>query len=1158
MSSRILVLVLALALAGVLCAQTSQATLQGVVQDPTGAAVPGAKVTVTNVSTGVVREITSGPDGRYTIGFLFPGSYRLTVEHTGFRRFEQTGINLDVEQTLTANPELQVGDVTTAVQVTAAAPPLATSDATVGTTVGNESITDLPLNGRLVVALAAIVPGVYTGVSSASVQNNNYTPQIGGGRIMTSETTLDGAPLSVIDPTGGARVMGGLPPSPDAVQEFTVEINNVPAEYGRLGGGVINIATKSGTNGVHGTVREFFRNSALDANDFFANKYGEPLLSFHRNQFGVSVGGPVYIPRVYHGKNRTFFFVDDDITRQSSPATTTTTMPIDAWRSGNFSSLLNYQGQPITIYDPLTTQANGSGGYTRTPFPGNIIPAGRISPVALNILPFWPEPNSASTNQFQPTNNFYGAGKAVLNASNLTIRVDQNWSDAWRSYWRLNYSTLNEPAAQTTGSAAEAAYATVNPRWNGVWDNTIVVNPTTTIDLRANVSRWTYDLTPTTVGFNSDKLGLPSYLSAEAAQNWLNFPGVGVSGVWGMGGGGGVFWHSNSGNPSASLTKITGKHTIKAGGEYRKYWLNFYQPWGAGPNGGFNFDSTWTQQDPFAYSSTGGFGFGSFLLGVPTSGDEWIVPKVAFASSYWAGYVQDDFRVTPKLTLNYGLRYDIDTVRTERYNRMSFYDLGAASPIAGEVPGFPNLVGAMEFMSPSHRQQTAPEYTQFAPRFGFAYQVNQKTVVRGGYGMFYDASPMQAANHNAGLEGFRLETPMIVSVNGLTPTNTLSNPWPNGFKTASQSPSTDLGSAIGESYIPVPEETPRIQEWNVTVQRELPGSLILELGYIGNTGHHLQDGDSMEFDQLPISDLALGSQLNQSVANPFAAFMPSTSALSAPTVLASQLLRPYPQITSLQNYWRPYGNSNYQSFTLRAQRRFSGGLGFLVAFTGGKLLGDSEASGFFSSSGGNAVQNVYDRAAEKAVSTEDVARRLVVTADYQLPVGTGKRFLSSSNRFVDAVLGGWQLNGIWTWQTGQPIPITQPVNQTYIYTATQRPTTDGQAIVCTGGSTNGRISDWFSTSGLSITAPFTLGNLGRTTTSCREPGLANFDASLFKTFSILSENRLKAQFRLEGFNVFNTPQFGRVNSTIGSTSTGSITSDAVEPRQMQLALKLIF
>lgn len=1159
MPSRVIVPMLALVFVAVLLGQSSQATLQGTVQDHTGAAVPNADVMVKNVNTGVTREVKTTLDGHYAIPFLFPGEYTVTAEQKGFHRFTQSGVRLEVQQTLTLNMQLEVGDVATSIDVTAAAAPLATSDATVGTTVSTQSITDLPLNGRLVVSLAAIVPGVYTGVSSASSQNNNYTPAIGGGRLSSSEAMLDGAPLSVIDPTGGARVMGGLPPSPDAVQEFTVSINDVRAEYGRTGGGIMNIATKGGTNALHGTAREFFRNSAMDANDFFNNKYGVPLASFHRNQFGFSAGGPVYIPHSYNGKNRTFFFVDDDITKQSTPASTTTTMPIDAWRNGDFSGLLNYQGQAMSLYDPLTTQATSNGGYMRAAFANNIIPSSRINPIATNLLPYWPEPNSPSTNPFQPLNNFYGAGKAVLNAQNLTIRVDHNWSDAWRSYWRLNRSTLDQPPALTTGSVAEAGSHTVNPRWNGVWDNTIIINPTTTIDLRVNISRWTYNLLPTTLGFDSTSLGFPSYLAEEAAKNWQNFPGISVSGLWGMGGGGGLYWHSNSGNPSASLTKVTSKHIIKAGGEYRKFWLNFYQPWGWGPNGGFSFDDTWTRQNPFAYSSTDGFGMASFLMGNPSSGDEYIVPAIAVASSYWAGYAQDDFRVTSKLNLSYGVRYDVDIPRTERYNRLSYYDLSAPSPIAGEVPGFADLKGAMEFMSPSHRQQTDAQYGQVAPRFGFAYQVNQKTVVRGGYGIYYDASPMQAANHNAGLEGFRLETPMTVSVDGLTPTNTLSNPWPNGFKKSGTSASTDLGSAINDSWIPIPEKSPMIQEWNLTVQRELPGSLILELGYIANKGNHLQDGDSIEFDQLPTSDLSLGSQLNTSVANPFAGLMPTTSILNANTVSYSQLLRPYPQLTSLGNDWRPYGNSIYHAFTLRAQRRFTNGLGFLVAFTAGKLISDSEASGFFSSSGGSGVQDAYNRRAERAVSTEDVARRLVVTGDYQLPFGKGKKFLSNSNnRFVQGIVSGWQLNGIWTWQTGQPIPMYQPVNQTYIYTATQRPTTDGTPIKCTGGSTNDRINDWFTTSGLSITAPYTLGNLGRTTTSCREPGLANVDASLFKTFSVLSEHKLDAQFRVEAFNAFNKAQFGRVNSTIGSTSTGSITYDAVSPRNLQIGLKFIF
>jgi hypothetical protein len=394
LSSRRMVPVLTLLLAGLAYAQTSTATLQGHVEDPSSAEVPDAQVQITNVNTAAMRQARTDADGAYVVPFLPPGQYTVDVEKPGFRRFTQTNVILQVGQTLALNVTMQVGDVTTAVEVSAAAPPLSTSDSTMQTSISPKSITDLPLNGRLVLNLAATVPGVYTGVSSASGQNDNYTPQIGGGRIATSETLVDGAPLSVADPTGGARVMGGLPPSPDAVQEFTVQVNGLPAEYGRVGGGVINIATRSGTNRVHGTAREFLRNSALDANNFFANKNGVPLQSFKRNQYGFSIGGPVYLPKIYNGKNRTFFFVDLERTNERSPVSTTTTLPLDAWKTGGFSALRNFRGDTITIYDPLTSQSDGNGGWTRSAFPGNRIPLNRINPVAAKVIPYWPEPKA--------------------------------------------------------------------------------------------------------------------------------------------------------------------------------------------------------------------------------------------------------------------------------------------------------------------------------------------------------------------------------------------------------------------------------------------------------------------------------------------------------------------------------------------------------------------------------------------------------------------------------------------------------------------------------------------------------------------------------------------------------------------------------------------
>lgn len=1158
MSSRVAP-VLALLIAASLSGQTSSGTLQGTVEDSTGAVVPSAKIIVTHINTDISREVTSNADGRFVIPMLVPGDYSMSVQKEGFRKTTRDRVKLDVGQTLSLTFQLQVGDIATSIAVEATTPPLSTSDSIVQTSISSQSITDLPLNGRLVLNLAATVPGVYTGVSSASGQNDNYTPQIGGGRMMSSEAMVDGSPLSVADPTGGARVMGGLPPSPDAVQEFAVQISGFPAEYGRTGGGILNIVTRQGTNALHGTAREFLRNSVMDANDFFSNKNGVALQSFKRNQFGFSVGGPVLIPHLYNGRNRTFFFVDDEITKERTPSTVTTTLPTSDWKQGDFSSLLNFRGVPITIYDPLTTHSDGQGGWTRDPIAGNRIASSRINPVAQKLLPYWPDPNRTSSNPYQALNNWYNSGASSLDTSNLTVRADHSMTSKWNSYWRFNRSTYHiAPLQLVGGNAADGASDNKRPRYNGVWDNTIILNPSTTANVRVTATRWEYDLLPTTMGFNSDTLGFPSYLREQAAGEWQHFPGFGIDGVAYRGGGGGLNWLSNSGSLSASLTKVTGKHNIKTGMEYRKYWLNFFQPWGAGPNGGFNFGDDWTRRDPYTYNDSQGFGFATFLLGTVSSGELFNVPKVAMASSYWAGYVQDDFRVTPKLTLNVGLRWDVDIPRTERYNRMSVYDLNLPSPIAGMVPGYPNLVGAMKFQDSGHRQQVPTEWKQYAPRFGWAYQVSPKMVVRGAYGLMYDASSMQVANHNAGLEGFRLQNTMITTRDGVTPIHFLDNPFPDGFKSVNHSASTDLGFGIADSWIPA-WRSPMIQQWNFNIQRELPGRVTLEVGYIGNKGNHLEDGDGTPYDQLDPKYMSLGNKLREQVPNPFFGVITDPkSTLSAPTIEYGQLIRPYPQITALDLQWRPYGNSNYHAFTLRTEKRFSDGLSFLVAFTGAKMISDSESSGFFSSSGGSGTQNTYNRRAERAVSSEDIARRLVVSGDYQLPFGKGRRFAKASNRLLDAVIGGWQMNGLWTWQGGQPIPIYNPVNQTGIYNAAQRPTNNGTSASYTSGSTQDRLTSWFDSSVFSVTGPYQFGNTARTLTSVREPGINNVDASLFKTFSILKEHRLDAQLRCEAFNALNKPQWGRVNSTIGTTATGNITYTAVNPRQMQMGLKLIF
>jgi hypothetical protein len=1148
-------------------AQTSTATLQGVVRDPSRAVIPDAQITVRNVKTGISVDTKTNTEGRFVVPFLQPGDYEVAVEKPGFSRVIHTDIKLSVQQNLALDLQLTVGQVAATVEVSAAPPALEASTQTVQTSVDSKSVTDLPLNTRLVQALALTTPGVQSAGGAAGTQPDKYTPAIGGGRGMTSELLVDGAPLSVADPTGGARSFGGEPPSVDAVQEFTVQVNTLSAEYGRSGGGLISLATKQGTNDLHGTVREFFRNSKMDANDFFSNRAKVPKPGYQRHQYGFSAGGPVYIPNVYNGRNRTFFFVDLERLAQGTAATFTSTMPLDKWRTGDFSGLQTPGGQPITIYDPLTTHPNGSGGFTRDPFPNNIIPANRIDPVAANIMQFFPEPNTASVNPFTPVNNFFKSGKNTLDLSNLTLRFDHNFTDAWRAYWRFNRGVQSSGFPNFYGNIAGPTFKTfASHQYNFVWDNIVSLSPRTILNFRYDFSRYEIQVIPLSAGFDPTTLGFPAYLGNQSKLygEWTHFPGTYVfaNGFTSAGGGGGGKSYPYTHVLEASITKIVSKHTIKAGWDYRKFFLNHYQAYWGGPSGSFIFWPDWTQSNPFAGSPTEGFGWASFLLGIPSNIFQpyfsalWNTPAQAMASSYWAGYVQDDFHVTPKLTLNLGLRYEVNTPRTERYNRMSYYDLNAPSPIAGLVPGFPNLVGAMRFVDSHHRQQTPTIWDNVGPRFGFAYSVNPKTVVRGGYGIMYDASPMQVANHNAGFEGFRLSNPMNISFNGLTPANYLSNPFPNGFKTPSRSPATDLGFTVDESWFPA-WFNPNIQQWNLNVQRQLPGNVVVEAGYIGNKGTHIIDGDTTPFNQVDPKYLSLGSHLYDSVPNPFYGVITDPqSPLSQPMVQRRQLLRPYPQLTGLNLMWRPTGSSIYHAFTLRAEKRFSRGLGFLVAFTGGKLISDSEDSGFFSTGGGNAVQNTYDRRAERAVSNEDVPRRLVISAVYELPVGHGHRFLGNSNNVLNGILGGWQVNTITTLQKGQPIPLSQITNDTGLFNATQRPNYSGGPVRYTKGSESARIQHWFDASSFLIAPPFTFGNAPRNLTQVREPGIANADVSLFKNFHVAE--RLTAQFRLEAFNALNKTQFGRVNGVIGSGIEGQITDVAIPPRQLQLGLKLIF
>jgi hypothetical protein len=1140
-------------------AQSATGTLEGRITDATGAVVPQAKVTVKNARTNVQQELISNDAGVFVQPYLLPGEYSVQVEAKGFQRYSETGIRLNVQQTLRLEIQLQVGDVASTVEVTANLAQLTVSSATVATVIGNKAIQDLPLNGRNPFALATLTPGV--------IPSPGSTPWISGGRNASSEITIDGTSIILPENNVGINTLAYTPPV-DSVEEFSVVTNSLAAEYGRTGGGVINVATRSGTNQLHFSAYDYLRNSKLDANNFFSNRNRIPLGAFQRNQFGGTIGGPVVIPGVYNGRDRTFFFFSEQSTRTRNASLFTTTVPAPEWLAGDFSNLRTAAGAAITIYDPLTGQEQG-GNWIREAFPGNRIPASRIDPVAARLRSYFAAPNATPVNVNTQANNYIVASKARSKDDRFDAKLDHNFSPKWRVYGRGSYSlAVNNPVnffnnPGTPSGDGNSSTDSYNVTLNSVYN----FNSTTLFNLNYGFGRFVNVRFPFSTGFDTTQIGFPAAVRNQAATQNLEFPRFDIAGVSSLGQA--TFTTLRfipfSHNFRGDVTKVLTRHTLKAGFEYRKLFLNFMQL--GNPAGQFTFNQGFTQQNPVVASGTQGFGMASFLLGAIAGGSFSHDPIPASSSVYGGFYVQDDWKLNSKLTLNLGLRWDVDQPRTERYNRYSYFDIDAPSPIAGRVPGFPNLRGAMRFTTPDKRFQVPTDKNNWGPRFGFAYRLNDKLVVRGAYALMYAGSMMQAAGSSgsAGMEGYRGSTPIIASLDGnRTPATFLSNPIPNGFNLplgAAEGPlsgaSTNLGLGIGESFFN-DWRNPVIQQWNFTVQRQLPGQIIVETGYLGSKGNHLVDGEgSMTYNQLPPSFGDLGNSLNDLVTNPFFGVITNTSSiLSRPTVVRSQLLRPFPQYTSLNAFRKPQANSIFHSFTLRVEKRFSQGLSFLLSYTGGKLIDDASQTVTFLGQAGN-KQDFYNRRAERSVSTQDVSSRLVFSSNYNLPFGKGRPLLSNMNSVGQFLLGGWQANGILTLQTGTPVIVTQNVNNTNLGSAGQRPDNNGTSAKITGGTTNDRLAKWFDTSVFSFARPFRFGSTPRVLPDVRNPGIRTLDFSLFKDF-MLTE-RLKLQYRAEAFNLTNTPNFAAPGAQLGNAAAfGIISGLAVSPRQVQMVLRLEF
>ena len=1185
-------------------AQLYTGSISGAVKDPGGESVPNASITITNVANGFSYKAQTDASGIYTVRNLPPATYTEKVEATGFAPFERPNIIVDVNGNVTVNVELSLSSTQQTVTVAESASPLQTDDATTGQTLNRTAINNLPLVNRNVFDLAFLAPGVTPPAGRAYGTGSQYATNFtsNGSRNDQGDLLLDGVTTTAGENNPGVVKPLYVPPV-DAVQEFKVQQSNMTAEI--AGGTVINVITRSGTNSLHGELWEFFRNNDLDANNFFSNSAGLGRAHLERNDFGGEVGGPIK-------KDKAFFFFDFAGLRYLQGVTSGTIgVPSSAERNGNFGELcgrakgsFNAAGVCSVaagqIYDPFTgvlnAAGNGATGRVPIPFnnlatyqsPGNplsprqlaAVPGNLIDPVSAKLIQAYPLPNvNVGSAAYNPYQNFIGQGANTTNQKSFDLKVDQRFTDfdslsvrfshTWQTYQNANFFG-NGYDTNTQGPTTDSAYL-------GVFNYSHTFSPTTVATVSLGYS---HDLNVTggiaalTPGFNQvTTLGLPAYTlsSGVIAPPSINVYG-GYASENGNGSIGAQGWSVlNYGSEAAhligSVDHIAGSHEIRVGGEVRRYRINFIQ---AGtPAGIYSFDQFGTATGSSNANGIGGDAMATFLTGYNENGFSQyeIPPSVATQSFDVAGFVQDNWHVNDRLTLNVGVRYDVVTPRTYRYNNANYFDPSAPSPLG------PPYQGALQYVAfqGNPRKQFNTYYGAIGPRFGLAYRIGQSTTVRGGYGIFYDPSVMAAAGAGAGgNQGYQAITNGISNVPGFpnVPNSFLSNGFPQGILPVTGN-SAGRASEIGLSISGAPlrnwNQIPQEQTWSFGVQKQVPFNILLDAEYVGRKGTHLYFSGTNNLDtvsaQLADAYRANPTYYNQQVPSPFFGnpLVSTTGSLNSRTVPRWQLLLPYPQYTGVTVSNNPAANSIYNALQLRAEKRFSRGLQFLFTYVWSKSIDDSSsgASGlnFLGGGGLGTIQDPNNRRIERSVSAFNLPQVVQFSSTYELPYGRGRLFGANVNSVVNFILGGWQLNGIYRWDDGFPIGLGYNASVNVPTYGGQRPNLTGNLTTCGTGNLN----QYFCNPGVAVApAPYQDGNAPRYLTSARVPGTNNITASLFKSFPLGFREGARIEFRLEAFNVLNHVQFAGPDTTVGNATFGKISAQANAPRQVQLGIKAYF
>jgi len=1148
-------------------AQESRGTIAGRVADAQDAGIPGVQVVITNVETAVETVLETNDRGAYLAPLLIPGNYRITAAHQGFKRFTRSGITLGVNEHLQIDIRLELGDVTQTVNVVETAPLLESADASLGVNLANKELTELPIPHGNPYMLIGLAPG--TTFEGDQKLNRPYEPthivdySMNGAVSGTTDITLDG--VSNTSKGSNGRVAAGYVPPVDAIGEVRIQTSSFDARTGQTSGGLVNISLRSGTNKLRGSAAFTKMRPHWMANDFFANRSGIPRGDFSYNRWSASLSGPIVLPRLYHGRNKTFFMWAYEALRDRRPrgGSITLTVPTAEMREGDFSELLRI-GSNYQIYNPYTRRrAEGSSTrYQQDPFPDNVIPSSLFDPVARKVLEYFPLPLTAGTTADHRNNYPQPNLTEAADYFTHTVRVDHNLSSQNRLFVRANgynRNTWRNDYFKTRASGLREQYF---PR-GASFDDVHAFSPRSVMNLRYGYTRFVRLTTPLRGrNFDLTTLGFPKALNDAISPDLREFPVFNITGYFTtLSTGEARYMDTHS--AVASLTSLRGVHSLDYGFEWRAYRQNRYNG-NSTRSGRYNFDNTWTR-GPLDNSPTApiGQGFAAFLLGLPAS-SSYLARNgdMAEESTVWAGYFQDNWRAHRRLTLTLGLRYELEGPLTERYNRsIRDFDFNApqafeeraraayaanwaANPTFELPPDQFKVRGGLLFagVNGQPRELWKRDKNNFMPRVGLAYSLARNTVFRGGYGIYFSGLGLRRTDVLQ--NGFERNTPLVPTRDsGLTFYSTLSNPFPEGILEptgAASGIATDVGNAI-EFFLPTPAASYN-QRWQGSLQRQFGRSSVVEVSYVGNRATQVEIERDLniigntQLSRSPFFDQERVNYLAANIRNPFAGIPGVAGTIGSNNNLSREnLLKPYPHFSEVRTSTYQ-GYSWYHSLQIRATRRFTSSLGLNGSYTWAKNM---QAVGYL---------NPADATPYEGIASADRKHRITVASMYQLPLGRRGKLFKSVPRKLDATIAGWQLSAVYVYQSGVPLTWGDVVFFGIGDDIRKGPHTPEQWFNINAGFTRNTATR--PASYHYRTWPFRFSNV-------RGPAMNNVDLSVNKRWR-LKERGTEIQFRGEALNAFNRVHFGNPNTDQFNTAFGQINTSANYPRQIQVVVRANF